>query len=123
MPEAENATIEAAQVEAPKPVRKFAKQLQEAPQVDPLVTCRVTDRGADRISTGNHVDVLGDEKYAKGETFKTELSNALMLRDGDEAYQMKNLATTGFRDWVEIIEPADVPRKQFVPSNFAYGAM
>jgi hypothetical protein len=120
--DAENAVVESAQVEAARaPKRKFAKQLSEAPALDPMVKCRVTSRGADRISTGKHLDVLGDEKYAEGEEFETELSNALMLRDGDEAYQMKYFSTTGFRDWIEIIEPK-VPRKQLVPDNFSYGA-
>ena len=29
--------------------------------------CRVTRRGADKISTGRHEPMLGDETYAEGE--------------------------------------------------------
>lgn len=110
MPEAENAILEADQTDAnPAPKRKFAKQLSEAPVKEPIVTCRVTSRGADKISTGVHLDVLGDEKYAAGEEYKTELSNALMMRDGDLAYWLKH---QDYRDYVDIID-ANIERTDF----------
>jgi hypothetical protein len=78
------------------PKRKFARDI--APEVvDPLVRCRVTRRGADKISTGRHEPTLGDEKYAEGEIITLPLSVAQEQQD--------TLDRSGEpRGYVEILE-------------------
>jgi hypothetical protein len=111
-PMSDNAVLEAdaPTFEVEKPVRKFAREVNVQPEVVPTVTCRVTSRGEHRISTGLHVDVLGDEKYAAGEEFQTDLDTALMHRDGDLAYWIKY---GQYKDWVDIID-RKVQRTDFV---------
>lgn len=62
-------------------VRKTAKEMALAPPEDPVVSVRVTKRGADRISTGKHYPDLGDEFYAQGEVFEVAKSTADILED------------------------------------------
>jgi hypothetical protein len=57
------------------PKRKFARELNPEPP-EPVVICRVTRRGADKISTGRHEPMLGDETYAEGELIELPLSIA-----------------------------------------------
>ena len=65
------------------PKRKFARDLDPAPP-EPVVQCRVTRRGADKISTGRHEPMLGDETYAEGEVFSLPRSLALALQDAPD---------------------------------------
>lgn len=62
-------------------VRKTAKEMALAPPEDPVVSVRVTKRGADKISTGKHYPDLGDEFYAQGEVFEVAKSTADILED------------------------------------------
>ena len=63
--------------------RKFARDLNpEAPE--PVVQCRVPRRGADKISTGRHEPLLGDETYAEGEVVNLPLSIARELQDAPD---------------------------------------
>lgn len=82
--------------EAATPKRKFARDLNpEAPE--PVVCCRVTRRGADKISTGRHEPLLGDETYAEDEVISLPLSIARELQDApDRAGEP--------RGYVEIID-------------------
>ncbi len=83
--------------EAPEaPKRKFARDLDpKAP--DPLVRCRITRRGGDKISTGRHEPMLGDEKYAEGEIITLPLSIALIQQGEPDAAGQP-------RGYVEILE-------------------
>lgn len=93
--------------EAPRPERKFAKSLAAPVEAERMVTVRVTRRGADRIATGRHEPMLGDEYYAEGETFRCPLSVAIAQSDGDENWRMTHTDEfTGRvepKDYVEII--------------------
>jgi hypothetical protein len=80
-------------VDSPK--RKFARELNPEP-VEAKVRCRITRRGADKISTGRHEPMLGDEKYAEGEIVELPLSIALEQQDALDAAGQP-------RGYVEII--------------------
>ncbi len=80
--------------EAPK--RKFARDLAPEPP-EPVVTCRVTRRGADKISTGRHEPMLGDETYAEGEVISLPLSIAQAQQDAPDAAGQP-------RGYVEILD-------------------
>lgn len=69
-------------IEAPK--RKFARDLNPEP-VEPVVKCRITRRGADKVSTGRHEPMLGDETYAEGEVIELPLSIAREQQDAPDA--------------------------------------
>jgi hypothetical protein len=66
------------------PKRKFARDLNPEP-AEPVVRCRVTRRGADKISTGRHEPMLGDETYAEGEIVDLALSIAREQQDAIDA--------------------------------------
>ena len=78
------------------PKRKFARDLNPEPP-EPVVRCRVTRRGADRISTGRHEPMLGDETYAEGEIIELPRSIAREQQDAVDAAGQP-------RGYVEIID-------------------
>lgn len=73
---------ETQKTEAPK--RKFARELDPVVP-EPIVRCRITRRGADKISTGRHEPMLGDETYAEGELIDLPLSIAREQQDAPDA--------------------------------------
>jgi len=81
---------------ADTPKRKFARELNPEPP-EPVVACRITRRGADKISTGRHEPMLGDETYAEGEIVELPLSIAREQQDARDAAGQP-------RGYVEIID-------------------
>ncbi len=78
------------------PKRKFARDLNPEPP-EPVVRCRVTRRGGDKISTGRHEPMLGDETYAEGEVISLARSIAVELQDAVDAAGQP-------RGYVEILQ-------------------
>jgi len=60
---------------------KVAPRAAQPVREDPLVTVRVTLKGAGRISNGVHHPMQGDEFYEHNEEFKVAASIALDLED------------------------------------------
>jgi hypothetical protein len=94
-PKVERSVVTGAEPQDP-PRRKFARELAPVEE-EPIVRCRVTRRGGDKISTGRHEPTLGDEKFMEGEIIDLPLSVALAQRDTLDA-------AGNARDYIEILE-------------------